>query len=141
MLQPLDLTTNGVVKKMEQREFSDYFPNCITEALLADPKWDVTTVKTDLKLTTLKPIHAKAVSKECKHLKSERQASHIERISSGRYNGSCKENTGESKIWTLSLLNRLLSWFSCVEKKHFCVWNKTKLTKFTYLPQIRVNLR
>ena len=125
MLQPLDLTTNGVVKKMEQREFSDYFTNCITEALLADPKWDVTTVKTDLKLSTLKPIHAKTVSKEYKHLKSERQTSRIERISSGRYNGSCKENTGESKIWTLSLLNRLLSWFSCVEKKHFCVWNKT----------------
>ena len=48
---------------MEQREFSDYFPNCITEALLADPKWDVTSTKVDLKLSTLKPIHAKMVSK------------------------------------------------------------------------------
>ena len=31
LLQPLDLTTNGVVKKMEQREFRDYFTNCIIE--------------------------------------------------------------------------------------------------------------
>ena len=31
---------------------------------------------------------------------SKRQTSHIEQISSGRYNGSCKENTGETKIWT-----------------------------------------
>ena len=48
---------------MEQREFSDYFTNCITEAILADPKRDVTTIKVDLKLPTPKPIHAKTVSK------------------------------------------------------------------------------
>ena len=57
------LTTNGVVKKMEQREFGDYFTNRITEALLTDPKQDVTTIKTDSKLSTLKPKHAKTVSK------------------------------------------------------------------------------
>ena len=43
---------------MEQREFSNYFINCITEALLVDPKRDVTVMKVDLKLCTLKPIHA-----------------------------------------------------------------------------------
>ena len=69
LLQPLDLTTNEVVKKMEQRPFSDYFTNCITEALLADPKRNVTTIKVDLKLSTLKPIHAKTVSKVYEHLK------------------------------------------------------------------------
>ena len=63
LLQRLDLTTNGVVKKMEQREFSDYFTNCITEVILADPKRDVTTIKVDLKLPAPKPIHAKTVSK------------------------------------------------------------------------------
>ena len=71
LLQPLELTTNGVVKKMEQRDFSNYFTNCITEALLADPKRNVTTIKVDLKLSTLKPIHAKTVSKEYEHLKSD----------------------------------------------------------------------
>ena len=72
LLQPLDLTTNGVVKKMEQREFSDYFTNCITEALQADTKRDVTTIKVDLKLSTLKPIHAKTISKLYEHLKSDK---------------------------------------------------------------------
>ena len=70
--RPLDLTINRIVKKMEQREFSDYFTNCITEALLADPKLDVITIKVDLKLSTLKPIHAKTVSKVCEHLKSDK---------------------------------------------------------------------
>ena len=69
LLQPLDLTTNEVVKKMEQRPFNDYFTNCITEALLADPKRNVTTIKVDLKLSTLKPTHAKTVSKVYEHLK------------------------------------------------------------------------
>ena len=56
--QPLDLATNGVVKKMEQSQFSDSFTDCIMEALMADPKRDVTIIKVDLKLSTLKPIHA-----------------------------------------------------------------------------------
>ena len=30
LLQTLDLTTNRVVKNMKQREFSNYFTNCIT---------------------------------------------------------------------------------------------------------------
>ena len=47
LLQPLDLTTNGAVKKMKQRKFSDYFTNSITEALLTIPKRDVTTIKVD----------------------------------------------------------------------------------------------
>ena len=72
LLHPLDLTTSGVVKKMAQREFSVYFTNCITEALLADPKRDVTTIKVNLKLSTLKPIHAKIVSKVYENLKSDR---------------------------------------------------------------------
>ena len=72
LLQPLDLTTNGEVKKMEQCEFSNYFTNCITEALLDDHKRDVTTIKVDLKLSTLKPILAKTVSKVNEHLKSDK---------------------------------------------------------------------
>ena len=59
--QPLDLATNGVVKKMEQSQFSDSFTDCIMEALRADPKRDVTIIKVDLKLSTLKSIHAKTV--------------------------------------------------------------------------------
>ena len=71
LLQTLDLTTNGVVKKMDQRECSDYFTRCITGALLANPKRDVATMKVDLKLSTLKPIHAKTFSKVYEHVKSD----------------------------------------------------------------------
>ena len=63
LLQTLDLTTNRVVKKMEQCEFSDYFTNCITKALLADPKHDVTTIKVDLKLSTLNQYMLKRFQK------------------------------------------------------------------------------
>ena len=63
LLQTLDLTTNRVVKKMEQCEFSDYFTNCITKALLADPKQDVTTIKVDLKLSTLNQYMLKRFQK------------------------------------------------------------------------------
>ena len=57
---------------MEQRKFSDYFTNCFTETLLGDPKRDVTTIKVDLKLSTLKPIHAKTVSKVYYYLKNDK---------------------------------------------------------------------
>ena len=68
-LQPLDLT-NGVVKKLEQREFSHYCPNCITEVLLVDPKRDVATINVDFKLSTPRPIYPKTVSNVYEHLKS-----------------------------------------------------------------------
>ena len=47
LLQHLDLTTNRVVKKMKQREFSDYFTNCITEVSPAGSKQGVTAIKVD----------------------------------------------------------------------------------------------
>ena len=59
LLQPLDLTTNASVKKMEKRAFSDYFTSTITEAMLQNPQRDVTTIEVDLKLSTLKPMHGK----------------------------------------------------------------------------------
>ena len=70
--QSLDLATNRVVKNMKQCEFSVYFTDCITEVLITDPKRDVNTVKVDLKLSTLKPVRAKVVSKLYKHLKSDK---------------------------------------------------------------------
>ena len=57
---------------MGQDEFSNYFTNCISEALLTDPKRDVTTIKVDLKLSTLKPVHAETVSKVYKYLKNDK---------------------------------------------------------------------
>ena len=57
LLQPLDLTTNGSFKKMEKAAFRDYFTNMITRELKIDPEKDVTTIKVDLTLSTLKSIH------------------------------------------------------------------------------------
>ena len=42
------------------------------QAFMSDPKQDITTIKVDLKFSTLKPIHAKMVSKVYKHLKSDK---------------------------------------------------------------------
>lgn len=58
LLQPLDLTTNASVKKMEKRGFNDYFTSTITEILEKDTQRDVSTIEVDLKLSTLKPIQA-----------------------------------------------------------------------------------
>ena len=64
LLQPLSLTTNGSFKKMERAGFRDYFTNTITKELESDSEKDVTTMKVDLKLSTLKPIHAKVMKRD-----------------------------------------------------------------------------
>ena len=63
LLEPLDLTTNASVKKMEKKCFSEYFTNAITKEMLRDPKRDKTTIEIDLRLSTLKPEHAKVMRK------------------------------------------------------------------------------
>ena len=70
LLQPLDLTTNGTMKKIESRVFSEYFTNCITKELLKDPGKDVTTIDVDLKLSTLKPKHGEVMCDVYNYLKS-----------------------------------------------------------------------
>ena len=72
LLQRLDLTTNASVKKMEKRGFSDYFTSTITETLEKDPQRDVTTIEVDLKLSTLKPIHAKLLMSIYEFLQGEK---------------------------------------------------------------------
>ena len=72
LFQPLDLTTNSAAKKIEKREFSNYFTECITEALLKNPDIDVTTIKVDLRLKALKPRHALTTQRVYKFLKSEK---------------------------------------------------------------------
>ena len=43
---------------MEKAAFRDHFTNMITRELEIGPEKDVTTIKIDLTLSTLKPIHA-----------------------------------------------------------------------------------
>ena len=54
LLQPLDLTANSAMKKMESREISEYFTTCITNELLKDPGKDVTIIDVNLKVINLK---------------------------------------------------------------------------------------
>ena len=58
LLQPLDLTTNNSLKKFEKKAFTQYFSSSILKELKNDPTCDVTTIKVDLRLSTLKPLHA-----------------------------------------------------------------------------------
>ena len=59
LLQPLDLTTNGSLKKFKKKAFSEYFCSLISKELKNDPTCDVTTIKVDLRLSTPKSLHAK----------------------------------------------------------------------------------
>ena len=58
LLQPLDLTANASLKMIENRAFSKHFSSSILKALKEDPTRDVTTMKVDLRLSALKPLHA-----------------------------------------------------------------------------------
>ena len=58
LLQPLDLTANASLKKIEKIAFSKYFSSSIMEALKKDPTHNVTAIKVDLRLSVLKPLLA-----------------------------------------------------------------------------------
>ena len=70
LLQPLDLTTNASFKKFEKRAFTEYFTSFIMKALEIDPDRDVASIEVDLRLSTLKPRHAKVMSELYDHLRT-----------------------------------------------------------------------
>ena len=57
LLQPLDVTTNGNIRKIEKKKFCNYFASIIISEMLIDSSRDVTTIKIDLKFSILKPLH------------------------------------------------------------------------------------
>ena len=71
LLQPLDLTTNGSFKKIEKAAFSNYFTGTITKDLQVDPEKYVTTIKVDLRLSALKPLHTNVMADIYEHFKQE----------------------------------------------------------------------
>ena len=71
LLLPLDVTTNGKIKKMERTAFSDYFTTVIMSELLENPEKDVSTISVDLKLSTLKPKHLSTLIKIYEFFQSE----------------------------------------------------------------------
>ena len=56
LLLPPDVATNGTIKITEKKEFNNHIASIITNENLIDLSRDVTTIKTDLKLSTLKPL-------------------------------------------------------------------------------------
>ena len=58
LVQSLDaIASNSTVKKIEKKEFSNYIASIITNKMLIESSRDVTTIKIDLKLSTLKSIY------------------------------------------------------------------------------------
>ena len=72
LLQPLDLTTNLIFKRLEKQSFCEYFTENISRELSRNPNMDVTTIDIDLKLSTMKPRHAKCMTKIYNYLLSPR---------------------------------------------------------------------
>ena len=70
LLQPLDLSTNASLKKIEKRAFSKYFRSSIMEALKEDPTREVTAIKVDLRLSVLKLLHANVIKEAHQFLES-----------------------------------------------------------------------
>ena len=68
MLQPMDLTSNTSIKKIEKITFSKYFSFSIMDALKEDPACDVT--KVDLGLSVLKPLHANVMKERYQFFES-----------------------------------------------------------------------
>lgn len=63
LLAPLDLTVNKSLKSFEQSEFSKYYSECISSALRSNPDAPIEDTKVDVRLSVVKPLHAKTMSK------------------------------------------------------------------------------
>ena len=61
LLQPLDITRNGSLNKLEKNAFNEYFCSSILKELKNDPTCDVTTITVDLRLSTLKSLQAEVM--------------------------------------------------------------------------------
>ena len=62
---------------MEKRAFSEYFTSCMTDEMLRNPEKDVATIEINLKLSTLKPRHAKLMKEVYEWLGTEKGKSII----------------------------------------------------------------
>ena len=71
VLKSIDITANVAFKNHEKRTFSEYFSERVVEALKNNPACDVTTIKVDLRLSSLKPYHSTKVTTDvCQYLSS-----------------------------------------------------------------------
>ena len=61
LLELLDLATNGSLKRFEKKAFGECFFSSILKELNNHPTCDVTKIKIDLRLSTLKPLHCEVM--------------------------------------------------------------------------------
>ena len=96
LFQPLDLTTNASLKKIDKRAFSKYFSSSIMEALKEDPTRDVTTIKVDLTTSRLEASTCQCHERGIPIFRIfKRQRSDTEWMESSRDNGIHSANTRE----------------------------------------------
>ena len=107
LLQPWDLTTNASSKKIEKRAFSKYFSSSIMEALKEDPTRYVTTIKVDLRLSVLKPLHANVMKEVYQFFESLKGK---EVVLNGRRAERITESLRQSREKNENSVN--LNWFS-----------------------------
>ena len=98
-LQPFDLMINASVKKIEKKCFSEYSTNALSKEMLCDPKRDVATIEVDLRLSTLKPEHAKVMSKLYEFLNSEKSCDVIK--ADWRAAGITASHSQEISFWII----------------------------------------
>ena len=107
---------------MEKRGFSDYFTSTITETLEKDPQRDVTTIEVDLKLSTLKPIHAKLLMSIYEFLQGEKGRKII--LNGWKAAGITEavESARKGRIPTLDPFILSILCFLPEIKSKFCCW-------------------
>ena len=88
LLQPLDLTTNTSLKKIEKKTFSKYLSSSIIEALKEDPTRGDTTMKVNLRISVFRPLHANVTKETYQFFESLKGKEVILNGWSSRDNGS-----------------------------------------------------
>jgi hypothetical protein len=71
-LQPLDVSVNDPFKKLMKSELSHWYAGIVKDGL--DAGKDLDTIAVDLKMSTVKPIHARWLIKSITELKKERDS-------------------------------------------------------------------
>ena len=66
LLQPLDLTVNGYVKKFTSRKFSEWYSSQVMKQL--DDGKELHDINIDLRLSKLKPLHAEELVELYNHM-------------------------------------------------------------------------
>ena len=71
LLSPLDLTVNKKLKGLEQEDFCRYYSTALANTIRSNPGADISDLEVDTKLSTLKPLHAKSITRSFHYFNSD----------------------------------------------------------------------